>query len=127
MRKLQDASNPIAGKDACPKNIEKFAKLVAILGPGLKPTFGSSFATRSFKSYLKGLKRGPKLVPKLDPKPEPKIATNFANFFNIFRACSKSLPAMGLPASSFAFFRARPCLRSATTDHLKLPWGKSKW
>ena len=87
----------------CLRMPEKVCESGCNLGPKFETQFWLQFWRPFFQITLIGLKR----VPKLGPKPGPKIATNFANFFNIFRACSKSLPALGLPAScNFRIFLA---------------------
>ena len=108
--KVARRGQPHSAKICCmpEKCLKKFAKLVAILGPGLRPSFGSSFGARSFKSYLKGPKRGPKLVPKLRPKPRPKIATNFANFFRHFPDMQQIFARYGVPAFLVRFCKLRP-------------------
>ena len=96
---------------------KKFAKLVAILGPGLGPSFGSS---PFFQIIFIGSKTG----AKTGLKTGPKIATTFANFFIYFSSMRQIFPRK-LPAfCNFRVFSAHPCLRSATADHLKLPWRK---
>ena len=121
---------PHSAKICCmpEKCLKKFAKLVAILGPGLRPSFGTSFGPR-FGPYKYDLKeRAPKLEPKLGLKPGPKIATNSANFFRHFSGMQQIFALWGCPRlATFAFFCARPCLRSATADHLKLPYTTCKW
>ena len=100
--------------------LKKFAKLVAILGPGLGPSFGTSFGPR-FGPYKYDLKeRAPKLEPKPGPKPGPKIATNFVNFFRHFSGMQQIFARYGvarvLQLSHF-FARVPACvLRRLTTS-----------
>ena len=87
------------------------------------PQFWEQFWAPFWALQYELKERGPKLVPKLGPKPGPKIATNFANFFKHFSGVQQIFARYGVARvlQLSHFFCARPCLRSATADRLKLP------
>ena len=126
-RKSQNAGNPTAGKDL--PHARKINEKVRESGCNFGPSFGTSFGPR-FGPYKYDLKeRAPKLEPKLGPKPGPKIATNFANFFTHFSGMQQIFARYGVARvlQLSHFFCVRLCLRSATADHLKLPWRYPQW
>ena len=111
----------MAGKDL--PHARKINEKVCESGCNFGPSFGTSFGPR-FGPYKYDLKElAPKLEPKLGPKPGPKIATNFANFFTHFSGMQQIFARYGVARvlQLSHFFCVRPCLRSATADHVKLP------
>ena len=116
MRKLQDAGNPIAGKDLL--HARKMREKVCEIGCNFGPRFGTEFWLQFWRPFFQiiviGPKTGPKLVPKLGPKLQPLSRT----FSFIFRACGKSLPASCPRFATFAFLaRILACvLRRPTTS-----------
>ena len=148
MRKLQDAGNPIAGKDLlhARKMLEKVCEIGCNFGPRFGISFGTSFGPR-FGPYKYDLKeRAPKLSQtwaqncnqfrKLFQGMQQifarygvaRVLCNFpiflrASLLAFFRACSKSLPAHGvarvLQLSHF-FARVLACVlrRLATSSYL---------
>ena len=83
----------------CPKNIEKVCEIGCNFGPRFETQFWLQFWRPFFQIILIGPKTGAKTGPKTGSQTWAQNCNQFRKLFQYFRACSKSLPAMGLPTS----------------------------
>ena len=115
MRKLQDAGNPIAGKDLL--HARKMLEKVCEIGSNFGPRFGTQFWLQFWRPFFQIILIGPKTGAKTGPKTGSQTwAQNCNQFHKLFQACSKSLPARIFQLSHF-FARVLACvLRRLTTS-----------
>ena len=105
------------------KSLRNWLQLWAqVWDPILAPVLAPVLSNHTYRAQNGGQNWSQNWVLNLGPKLQP-ISQTFSIFFG---HAANLCPLWGCPRlATLAFFCARPCLRSATADHFKLPvaWG----
>ena len=120
MRKLQDAGNPIAGKDLL--HARKMPEKVCEIGCNFGPRFGTQFWLQFWRPFFQIILIGPKTGAKTGPKTGSQTwAQNCNQFHKLFQAffghAANLCPLWGCPRLATFALRVLACvLRRLTTS-----------